>query len=211
LPADRARFARLQEEGNTVVLVGSEAVVLGLIALRDTLRPAAAEVVETLRRDGMRVCMLTGDNPEVADAIGREVGVDMVFSALLPEEKSNRIRKLTETLGPTIMVGDGVNDSPALASATVGVAMGAAGTDAALEAADVVLMADDLTKLTFAIRHARRTRAIVIQNLVMSVLVISLLVVGSLLGGVSLSVAVVGHEASEFLVIANGLRMLKAG
>ena len=154
--------------------------------------------------------MLTGDNRRAADAIGREAGVDAVYADLKPDDKARIIRELSAQRGHVAMVGDGVNDAPALAEATVGIAMGAAGTDVALETADVALMADDLEKLVYALELAKRNARIVQQNLALSVLVIGVLVVGAVLGRFSLPVAVIGHELSEFVVIASGLRMLRA-
>jgi Cd2+/Zn2+-exporting ATPase len=197
-------------EGKSVVLVGDESGVWGLVALRDRIRPVVRSVVEELRRLGIgRVVMLTGDNARTAQAIAAQAEVDEVDSDLKPEQKVERVVALSRKYGPVLMVGDGVNDAPALAAATVGVAMGAAGTDVALETADVALMADDLEKLVEALRLARRNKAVVRQNLTLSVVVISALVVGALTGLLSLTTAVVGHELSEFLVIASGLRMLK--
>jgi Cd2+/Zn2+-exporting ATPase len=196
--------------GKTVVLVGDSSGVWGLIALRDRIRPVVGKVVRELRALGIeRVVMLTGDNPRTAQAIAAEAGLDEAASELKPEDKVRRIEELRRRHGPVLMVGDGVNDAPALAAANVGVAMGAAGTDVALETADVALMADDLEKLVEAFRLARRNQAVVRQNLFLSTLVISVLVLGALSGFLSLTTAVIGHEASEFLVIASGLRMLR--
>ena len=154
--------------------------------------------------------MLTGDNPRTAHAIAAEAGVDEVFADLKPEDKAAKVRELTNTRGHVAMVGDGVNDAPALAEATVGVAMGAAGTDVALETADVALMADDLERLAYALRLAQRSQRVVRQNLALSILVIGVLVVGALAGAFNLPIAVLGHELSEFVVIGSGLRMLRA-
>jgi Cd2+/Zn2+-exporting ATPase len=170
----------------------------------------APKVVRDLRDLGIeRVVMLTGDNARTAKTIATAAGVDEIDSDLKPEQKVDRVVALGEKYGPVLMVGDGVNDAPALAAASVGVAMGAAGTDVALETADVALMADDLEKLVDALRLARRNQAVVRQNLFLSTLVISALVLGALTGILSLTTAVIGHEISEFLVIASGLRMLR--
>ena len=211
LEPSQALIERLQEEGNTVIVVGAEGIAWALIAVRDTIRPNAAAAIRALHEVGVtKVVMLTGDNARTASAIAREVGIDEVHADLKPEDKAVRVRELTARDGHVAMVGDGVNDAPALAEATVGIAMGAAGTDVALETADVALMGDDLEKLVYALKLARRNRRIVQQNLVLSVLVISVLVVGAVLGRFTLPIAVIGHELSEFVVIASGLRMLRA-
>ena len=206
-----ADVERLQGEGHTVVLVGDDRGAWALFAIRDTLRGNARAAIASLHAAGIRkVVMLTGDNPRTAAVIAREVGIDEVHADLKPEDKARIIRELEAREGHVAMVGDGVNDAPALAEASVGVAMGAAGTDVALETADVALMADDLEKLVYALRLAQRNQRIVRQNLVLSVLVIGVLVVGAVLGRFTLPVAVIGHEVSEFIVIASGLRMLRA-
>ncbi len=207
-----------QEEGKTVVLVGEgngpnghPSAILGLIAIRDNLRPNARQAIAALHRVGVRhVVMLTGDNSRTAQAIAREVGIDQVYAELKPEDKALKVRELVTHYGHVAMVGDGVNDAPALAEATVGVAMGAAGTDVALETADVALMGDDLEKLAYAIQLAQRHQTVVRQNLALSALVIGTLVVGAVAGWFTLPLAVLGHELSEFAVIGSGLRMLRA-
>ena len=202
---------QLQREGKTVVVVGDERAAWALLAIRDNVRPNACQAVAALHAAGIRkVVMLTGDNRRTAEAIAREVGVDEVYADLTPEDKARIVRELTARYGHNAMVGDGVNDAPALAEATVGIAMGAAGTDVALETADVALMADDLDKLVYALRLARRNARVVGQNLVLSVVVIIILVAGAVTGAFNLPVAVVGHELSELVVIASGLRMLRA-
>lgn len=204
-------ITRLQELGNTVVLVGDDTRVDGLIAIRDNLRENARAALQALRSAGVRrIVMLTGDNERTARAIATEVGVDEVFANLKPDDKVTKVRELSEQYGHVAMVGDGVNDAPALAAATVGVAMGAAGTDVALETADVALMADDLERLAYALTLARRTQRVVRQNLALSAVVIGILVVGAIAGAFNLPIAVLGHEISEFIVIGSGLRMLRA-
>jgi Cd2+/Zn2+-exporting ATPase len=153
--------------------------------------------------------MLTGDNKTVAARIGAEVGVTDVRADLLPEQKLAAIRKLHQDLGDIAMIGDGVNDAPALATATVGIAMGGAGTAVALETADVALMADDLSKLPFAVGLSRASRAIIRQNFAIALGVIVLLILTSVLGVVQLSGAVVLHEGSTILVVLNALRLLR--
>lgn len=205
------RIETLQKEGKTVVLVGNEREIYGTIAIRDGIRPNAKETLQALRKQGIqRIVMLTGDNAATASAIAQETGVDEFFADLKPEDKTTKIKLLEEKYGRVMMVGDGVNDAPALALATVGVAMGAAGTDVAMETADVVLMGDDLSKLPYALHLAHRTKRVVRQNLALSMIVIAGLVVGSLSGGFTLPIAVIGHELSELAVIVSGLRLLKS-
>lgn len=202
---------QLQGQGKTVVVVGDEQAPWGLIAIRDNIRPNARKAIDALHAAGVqKVVMLTGDNERTAQAIARELGIDEVYADLKPEDKLAQVRELSQRHGHVAMVGDGVNDAPALAEATVGVAMGAAGTDVALETADVALMADDLEKLAYALRLAKRNQSVVNQNLGLSALVIGALVIGAVAGTFSLPIAVLGHEISEFVVIASGLRMLRA-
>ncbi len=214
-------MARLQDEGKTAVLVAKiatdsympAALILGVIAIADVIRPNAAEMVKQLKALGVkRVVMLTGDNQRVARAVARQVGVDAYYADLLPEDKVSQIKALrTDAQGkPQIvaMVGDGVNDAPALASATMGIAMGAAGTDVALETADIVLMADDLRNIPYAISLSRQARKVVIQNLVFAISVIVVLVISALGFRLLLPLGVVGHEGSTVIVVLNGLRLL---
>ncbi|MFW6070660.1 MAG: HAD-IC family P-type ATPase, partial [bacterium] len=207
-----ASFEALQSEGKTAVMVarieGQQAHVMGLIGIADVLRPEAADVVKALKERGVeRVVMLTGDNERVAHAIAAEAGVDAYHAELLPEDKM-RILKEEERHGPVAMVGDGVNDAPALASASIGIAMGAAGTDVALETADIVLMADDLSKIAYVIGLSRQTRKTLWQNLVFAIAVIIILI-GAVLGvGLALPLSVIGHEGSTVIVSLNGLRLL---
>jgi Cd2+/Zn2+-exporting ATPase len=213
LGIDTAKATRiagdLRKQGKTVMLVGSRERVEGVIAVADTLRPSAQGVVGALKALGVeRTIMLTGDHADVARAIGAEVGIDEVEAGLLPEEKLETIRQLEES-GAVTMVGDGVNDAPALATATVGVAMGGAGSDVALETADVVLVADDLTRLPYAVSLSQRTRRTIIQNLTFSLAVIVTLVTASLTVGIPLPLGVVGHEGSTVIVVLNGLRLLR--
>ena len=212
LPLEAAleELTRLQSEGKTVVLIGDDRAVWGMIAIRDNLRANARKAIAQLHAAGVeKVVMLTGDNERTARAIAKEAGIDDVYADLKPEDKARLVRELTASVGHVAMVGDGVNDAPALAEATVGIAMGAAGTDVALETADVALMADDLEKLVYALRLAKRNQKIVRQNIALSAVVISVLVVGAVAGALTLPIAVLGHEISEFIVIGNGLRMLR--
>jgi len=194
-----------------VILLGEDKIVWAMFGIRDQIRPQAAAVVTDLKNTGIRhIIMLTGDNQRTAMAIAKDAGINEVFADLKPEDKAVKIRELVERYPGVLMVGDGVNDAPALAEATVGVAMGAAGTDVALETADVALMADDLQKLVYAIKLAQRNKRVINQNLFLSTLVISALVIGALMGWFSLPIAVLGHEISELIVIASGLRMMRA-
>ena len=153
--------------------------------------------------------MLTGDNLRTARAIARELGIDEVRADLKPEDKVEAVKELEREHGPVAMVGDGINDAPALATATVGMAMGTAGTDAAIEAADVALMGDDPRKVAYALRLARRSQRISLQNIVFSILVLAVLIPGAVLGLLGIAAAVFAHEISELLAIANGLRVAR--
>lgn len=206
-----AQITRLQAEGKTVVLLGEETAVYTLIAIRDNIRDNARQAIENLHKAGIKkVVMLTGDNERTAQAIAQEAGVDEFYADLKPKDKVTKVRELAARYGHVAMVGDGVNDAPALAEATVGIAMGAAGTDVALETADVALMADDLEKLVYALKLARRNQWVVKQNLGLSAVVIGALVIGAVAGVFTLPIAVLGHEISEFVVIGSGLRMLRS-
>ena len=198
-------------EGKTVVLLGDEKTPWGMIAIRDNIRPNAQKAIDAIHAAGIdKVVMLTGDNERTAQAIAQELGIDEVYADLKPEDKAVKVRELTTRYGHVAMVGDGVNDAPALAEATVGIAMGAAGTDVALETADVALMADDLEKLAYGLRLAKRNQSVVNQNLALSAIVISVLIIGAVGGWFTLPIAVLTHEISEFVVIGSGLRMLKS-
>jgi Zn2+/Cd2+-exporting ATPase len=201
----------LRKEGKTVVFVVEENRPVGLIALADRLRPAASQTITALRNMGIKkIVMLTGDNQGVADAIAAELGIDEVYADLLPEEKVAMVKKLKEN-GTVAMVGDGVNDAPAFAVSDLGIAMGAAGTDVALETADVVLMGDDLTKLPYLLWLSRKSKRVVWQNIIFSMGVIIMLLAGVFLIDLPLTAGVIGHEGSTLLVVLNGLRLLKRG
>lgn len=209
-PEVQSAIDRLSSDGKAIAVVATERVVLGVLGLQDTLRESAPQVVQGLKKLGVReVVMLTGDVPRSAQAIGTKAGCDRVHAGLLPEEKVRIIKELAGSGRRVAMVGDGVNDAPALASASVGIAMGSAGSDVALETADVVLVSDDLTKLPYAIELGRRVKRIVKQNIVFSLSVIVLLVIANFFEAITLPVGVVGHEGSTVLVILNGLRMLR--
>jgi Cd2+/Zn2+-exporting ATPase len=209
LPAPlAAAVARLQEAGQTTMIVRREGVWLGVLGVADTLRAEARSAVERLRALGVeQTVMLSGDHARVARAVADAVGIREVQAPLLPEGKVRAMRELVRA-GGVAMVGDGVNDAPALASASVGIAMGGAGSDVALETADVVLMADDLSKLPFAVGLSRAATRAVTQNLTIALGVSALLVAASIFGWVDISRAVILHEGSTILVVLNGLRLL---
>lgn len=196
-------------EGHTVSAIQASGEYAGLIALRDRIRPQAKAAVDRLHRLGIAAAMLTGDRGGTARAVAREAGIDLVYGDLLPQDKVEHVKALRSRYGSVVMVGDGVNDAPALAAATVGVAMGGGGSAAALEVADVVLMNDSLERVAEAISLARRARRIVKQNLVFAGAVILLLIASNFLRGIPLPLGVVGHEGSTLLVILNGLRLLR--
>ncbi len=208
------RLETLEAEGKTSVLVarerhGETVTVLGWLAFTDTVRPNAAEMIADLRSLGVEhIVMLTGDNERVARRIADEVGIDEVQAELLPEEKVATIEDLVARHENVAMVGDGVNDAPALATATLGIAMGGAGTDVALDTADVVLMGDDLSKIPYVLGLGRKTRRTLTINLAIAFGAIALMVGAILLRGIPLPLAVVGHEGSTVLVSLNGLRLL---
>jgi Cd2+/Zn2+-exporting ATPase len=200
---------QLQDAGRTVMVVRHADRWLGVLGLADRPRPGAANVLRRLRDGGIqKIVMLTGDHQAVGEAIGREVGVDEVRGELLPEDKVTAIKALLDAHGRVAMVGDGVNDAPALAQATVGIAMGGAGTAAALETADAALMADDLGRLPFAIGLSRSARRIIRQNVYIALIVIAALIVATTTGTIGLGPAVFVHEGSTLVVIANALRLL---
>ena len=181
---------------------------LGALGVMDTERKSAKETVQRLRELGIkRVVMLSGDNQRVADAVAGSIGLDQAFGALMPDEKVAAINTLRAEAGGVAMIGDGVNDAPALANANVGVAMGAAGSDVALETADVALMADDLKHLPFAVGLSRQTTRIIQQNLWASLGVVALLIPSTIFG-LQIGAAIIFHEGSTLLVVANALRLL---
>lgn len=216
IPAGLLSQARaLEEEGQTTMFVygdghnNPQAGFLGLLAVADTLREDAVEMIRLLKQAGIeRVVMLTGDNPRVAAKIAARAGVDEFHAHLLPQDKVAALRSLQQKYGPVAMVGDGVNDAPSLATADIGIAMGGAGTDVAIETADVVLMSDDLRKIPFVIGLSRRARKVVYQNLVFSLAVIVILVASAFGLNMPLPLGVIGHEGSTVIVVLNGLRLL---
>jgi Cd2+/Zn2+-exporting ATPase len=203
-----AELGRLEAGGATVVVVGTPERVAGLIAVADAVRPGAREALADLRTQGVeRVVMLTGDNEATARSVGAAAGVDEVRAGLLPADKVGVVRDLEAAYGATAMVGDGVNDAPALAAASLGVAMGAAGTDAALDTADIALMGDDLSAVADTMRLSRRTTTIIGENIAFSIAVKAVFLVLAPLGFVSLWMAVVADMGTSLAVIFNGLRL----
>jgi Cd2+/Zn2+-exporting ATPase len=204
------RVVALERQGLSVVVLGEGNHVCGLIAVGDRLRPEARTAVEELRRDGIeRIVMLTGDNEATGETIGREASVDEVRAELLPEDKVAAIESLVQQFGTVAMVGDGVNDAPAMARASMGIAMGAVGTDTALETADVALMGDDLRGVAWLIRHSRRTVAVIRQNILASLGVKVVFVLLTLFGYSLLWAAIAADMGASLLVIFNGLRLLR--
>ncbi|HIP72253.1 MAG TPA: HAD family hydrolase, partial [Anaerolineae bacterium] len=203
-----------QEMGKTSVLVVEEnnsghGRILGVVAYADVLRSDAADVIADLHKRGIEhIVMLTGDNERVARRIAEQVGVDDVFAELMPEDKVTAVKRVREKYGPVAMVGDGVNDAPALATADIGIAMGAAGTDVALETADIVLMADKLDNLPYLIGLSRQTRKTLIVNLTFALSMIALMLLLIIFKNLPLPLAVLGHEGGTVLVSLNGMRLL---
>jgi Cd2+/Zn2+-exporting ATPase len=210
-PEVHARIEALADGGRTAVLVARGGRTVGIIAVADEPREAAREAIDLLRAQGVRaVALVTGDGRAAAQALAAQLGIDEVYAELLPEDKVDTILRLRRRHGPVAMVGDGVNDAPALAAADVGIAMGVAGTDAALETADVALMADELLKIPYAIRLSRATLRTMRTNIVFSIAFKAVFLVLAVLGAATLWMAVVADMGASLLVIANALRLLRA-
>jgi Zn2+/Cd2+-exporting ATPase len=209
--AFHAMATRLEDAGPSLVAIGNAGHICGLISIADSVRPVALAVVHALKRLGItQVVMLSGDNQGTAQAVAATTGVDAFWAELLPEDKIRLVEDLGRRFGAVAMVGDGVNDAPAMAAATIGIAMGAMGSDAAIETADIALMADDLLKLPWLIRHARRTLAVIQQNIVFA-LGVKLLFIGLAAAGiVTLWMAIAADMGASLVVIGNGLRLLQA-
>jgi Cd2+/Zn2+-exporting ATPase len=206
-----ATLEEFAAQGCSVVVVGEDDHVCGLIAVADQLRPQTPHALAALRDAGIaRLILLTGDNRATGEAIGKAAGVDEVRAELLPQDKVGAIEELTRQFEYVAMVGDGVNDAPALARASLGIAMGVMGTDAALETADVTLMSDDLSKLAWLIRHSKRTLSVIRQNIFVSLIVKAAFVLMTFSGHASLWAAIAADTGMSLLVIANGLRLLTA-
>jgi Cd2+/Zn2+-exporting ATPase len=204
------RLDALARAGQTVVVVGNDRHVCGFITLADRVRPEARQAIADLRAAGVEhVVMLTGDNRGTAKAIAAETGVDEVYAELLPADKVTKVEELVARYGSVAMAGDGVNDAPAMGRATVGIAMGAIGTDAALETADIALMSDDLSKLPWLVRHSRRTLSVIRQNIVFALGVKTVFVVLTFVGYSSMWGAITADMGASLLVVFNGLRLLR--
>jgi Cd2+/Zn2+-exporting ATPase len=210
-PGLHPRLDALGEQGRTPVMVARGGQAIGIIAVADRPREASRDAVDLLRRQGVEsVVMLTGDNAGTARAIAEELGVDEFRAELLPEDKVREVAALRQRFGSVAMVGDGVNDAPALATADVGIVMGAAGSDAALETADVALMADELSKIPYAVRLSRATVRNIKANLAISLLMKAAFVAAAVAGVATLWMAVVADTGASIIVIANALRLLRA-
>lgn len=210
LTQNEITLANFEQQGKTVVLLGTKDTVLGMIAVADTLRDNSKEAIKALHMAGIKhIAMLTGDNTHVAGVIATKLGLETFYSELMPEDKVMAIKRIEDEYGGIIMVGDGVNDAPALASATVGIAIGSTGSDMAIETADVTLMTDDLLKLSYIVKLSRKTVAVIKQNIGFSVLVKFIFVVLTFLGMATLWMAVAADTGASILVTLNGMRLMK--
>ncbi len=208
-PAMEARLAEHEAQGRTVTLLAMDNQVLALFAVADTIKESSREALAELHVLGVRSVMLTGDNQATAQTIARQAGIDDARGNLLPEDKLTAIEDLQTRYGATAMTGDGINDAPALARANVGIAMGAAGTDTAMEAADVVIMNDDLRRIPELIRLSRRTRSVLWQNIVLALGIKSVFLVLTVLGNATMWMAVFADMGASLIVVLNGLRLLR--
>ncbi|MFI8413801.1 heavy metal translocating P-type ATPase [Paeniglutamicibacter gangotriensis] len=209
---DRAREAaeKLAAQGRTPMIVAVGGTVIGIVAVADQIREDAPEMVRRLHKAGVeKVVMLTGDTLLVAEAIGAKTGIDEIHASMLPEDKLEAVSELQKQGHTVAMVGDGVNDAPALATANIGVAMGAAGSAVAVETADIALMGDNLLKLPEAIGLAKRTVSVMRQNIMIALVTVVLLLAGVFAGGVTMSIGMLVHEASVLIVIANAMRLMR--
>lgn len=210
LEAYEAQISVLEEMGKTVILVGTKTQILGIVGMNDTIRGNAASALKALKDAGVaKLAMLTGDNENVAALVAQELAVDEYYSGLLPENKVEMVKKLNAKHGKVAMIGDGVNDAPALATANIGVAMGSMGSDAALETADIALMSDDLSKLAKTIALSRHTVAIIRQNITFSIVIKLIFIAGTFIGFTNLWLAVLADSGAAVLVTLNGMRLAK--
>lgn len=206
-----AQLESLEGDGRTVVAFGTGRELIGFLALADAVRPISASTLQSLRGTGVEhLVLLTGDNAGTAQAVGRQVGLSEIHGELLPEDKVRAIEALVAKYGQVAMIGDGVNDAPAMAGATLGIAMGAMGSDAAIETADIALMNDDLTRIPWLVNHSRQTLTVIRQNITFALAVKAMFVVLTMVGHASLWSAIAADMGASLLVIFNGLRLLKA-
>jgi Cd2+/Zn2+-exporting ATPase len=208
-PAIEELLASHEAKGRTVTLLADEREVLAIFAVADTIKDSSREAIEQLHELGVASVMLTGDNVSTAQAIAKQAGIDKAQGNLLPEDKLSAIEKMQAEHGRTAMTGDGINDAPALARSDIGIAMGAAGTDTAMEAADIVIMNDDLRRIPEVIRLSRRTRNILLQNIVFALGIKALFLVLAVFGSASMWMAVFADMGASLLVVINGLRLLR--
>ena len=202
-------MARLEDEAKTVVAVSEDERVIGLLAIADTVRPGARDVIALLKRSGITTIMLTGDNERSARAIAAQIGIDEYHAALLPTDKVDLLKALREKHGSVAMVGDGINDAPAMAVANVGIAMGAAGSDVAVEAGDVVLMSDDLSKIAYLRELSARAVRTIRQNIWISLINVAFMVAAALAGYLGLVSGLLLNEGSALFVIFNAVLLLR--
>jgi Cd2+/Zn2+-exporting ATPase len=200
----------LSSSGRSVVVVGNEKHVCGFLVLADAVRPTAVKTMKALRNAGIEhLIMLSGDNEPTAKVIAAQVGINEVRAELMPNDKVTAIEELVKKYDNVAMIGDGINDSPALARANLGIAMGGIGSDAAIETADIALMGDDISQIPWLIAHSRRALGIIQQNIIFSLVVKALFVVLTVMGHASLWAAIAADTGASLLVIFNGLRLLK--
>ncbi len=210
-PEIHAQLESLERDGRTVVAFGTGRELIGFLALADAVRPTSASTLQGLREAGVEhLVLLTGDNSGTAQAVGRQVGLTEIQAELLPEDKVKAVEALVAKYGQVAMIGDGVNDAPAMARATLGIAMGAMGSDAAIETADIALMNDDLTRIPWLVNHSRRTLSVIRQNITFALAVKAVFVILTVVGHASLWSAIAADMGASLLVIFNGLRLLKA-
>jgi Cd2+/Zn2+-exporting ATPase len=200
----------LQNQGKTAMIIGTEQSILAVIAVADEVRESSKEVIQKLHQMGIKkTIMLTGDNKATGQAIGREVGVTEIQAELMPEDKLNVIKRLRAEYGNVAMIGDGVNDAPALAASTVGIAMGGAGTDTAMETADVVLMGDDLSKLPFTVKLSRKSLNIIKANIAFAIGIKAIALLLVIPGWLTLWIAIMSDMGATLLVALNSLRLMR--
>jgi len=205
-----SRIEAMEDLGHSVVVIGNDTHVCGLISVADTIRVEAKTSILQMKSVGVaRIVMLTGDNVGTAQAVARAVGIDDVRAELLPEDKLRSVERLVTEIGPTAMIGDGINDAPALAAATLGIAMGAAGSDAAVETADIALMSDDLSRIPWLIGHAQRTLRVIRQNIFFALGVKLLFMALALMNLGTLWMAIIADTGASIIVILNALRLLR--